>query len=142
MKLKYFLPLIFLPFMAMSQANYCDSLMIDCCTYNTITNNDVSIEFSNYSSNIFTYPGFILFDLNNDSIAIETVNYYDIGVYPQSHTMEFIAPFSLPFEGYLELHTNFYNFFACSFPISIPDTNLTTTTKNSESKFQVYPNPA
>ncbi|MEZ5197354.1 MAG: hypothetical protein R2764_13435 [Bacteroidales bacterium] len=57
-----------------------------------------------------------------DTVAKETVNYYGIGAYWQPHTLELNAPITLPFAGYLELHTGFFSSLACSFPITIADT--------------------
>jgi hypothetical protein len=78
-----------------------------------------------------------------DTVAKETVNYYGIGTFPQPHKLKIIAPLNIPFEGYLELHTLFFEEYACTFPLSIADTTTTglgeiTSMKN----FSIYPNPA
>ncbi len=118
----------------------CDSLVIDCCSFNTLTPNTVSIEVSNYSSNIFSYPGFVLFDANMDTVAIETVNYYGIG-WDQIFNLNIINPIILPFEGTLELHTLFYDSLVCTFPLTIPDTTLTLIQKNDFANISIFPNP-
>lgn len=118
----------------------CDSVVIDCCSYNTYNPNTVDIEVSNYSNNIFSYPGFILFDLNMDTIAKETVNYYGIG-WNQIHSLNIVQPIDLPFEGFLELHTGFYYSHLCTFPITIPDTVQTSIDSDELVDLVVYPNP-
>jgi hypothetical protein len=119
----------------------CDSVFIDCCTFTSTSGNTLNIVVSNYSSDIFSYPGFILYTEEMDTVAIETVNYYGIG-WDQTHFLNIIHPIDLPFEGILELHTGFYESQVCTFSILIPDTTLTQI-ENIETGFtRVYPNPA
>jgi hypothetical protein len=143
MKIKMLLfSALFLPFYGFTQnLPECDSVFIDCCSFNTVTSNTVTIEVSNYSSNIFSYPGFILFTTNMDTIAIETVNYFGIG-WNQIHSLNIIHPFDLPFEGILELHTGFYENQVCTFPVSIADTILTSIYHIGFRNIEVFPNPA
>lgn len=134
--------LISFPFIIHAQSlPECDSVVIDCCFYDTFNPNTVDIEVSNYSSNIFSYPGFILFDENMDTVAKETVNYFGIG-WDQIHSMTIVKPFDLPFEGKLELHTGFYSNYACTFPIIIPDTTLTLIETLKENELRIFPSPA
>src|SRR5687767_11811323 len=100
----------------------CDSLTIDCCIYTPPGSDTLMLTASNSASIIFDYPSFVLFNLNMDTIAIETVSYFGIGTGPQNHYMTLIAPLVLPFSGYINLYTSFNNSLACSFPITIPDT--------------------
>ena len=143
MKLKILLFAILLsPILLKAQnAPACDSVFIDCCTFDSSEENTISILVSNYSSDIFSYPGFILFDNNMDTLAIETVNYYGIG-WSQTHILNIVQSFTLPFEGILELHTGFYNSQVCTFPILIPDTTLTQIESSEADLFRVFPNPA
>src|SRR6187549_2614975 len=87
----------------------CVSLVINCFTYNTFGPNTISLTVSNNSSVLFDYPGFVLLDSNMDTIAIETVNYFGISTGPQTHTMNIVAPFTLPLSGYLNLYILFYD---------------------------------
>jgi len=124
------------------EADDCDLVQIECCNF-SVNHDTLTIYASNRSSNIFSYPGFILLDDNMDTVAIETVNYYGIGVYPQPHKLEIVGPLILPFEGFLELHTLFFEEYACTFPLSIPDTLTVGTRENlSDVNFLVSPNPA
>ncbi len=120
----------------------CDSVYIDCCTFNTIAPNSVTIEAANHSSNIFSYPAFVLFDMNSDTIGIEEVFYFGIGYNYQPHTISLVAPLDLPFEGYLELHSGFLNALECTFPIYIPDSTTTSVIEINKSLLSVYPNPS
>jgi hypothetical protein len=133
---------IFIPLLSSSQnIPACDSIEIDCCTLNSISFESINIQVSNYSSDIFSYPGFILFTEEMDTVAIETVNYYGIG-WDQTHILDIIHPIELPFEGILELHTGFYNFHACTFPFTIEDSIATSSTEQAIGTFKVFPNPA
>lgn len=142
--MKYFILLLLIA--TLSQTSFtqnlpvCDSVEIECCSLNSISFENINIQVSNYSSDIFSYPGFILFTENMDTVAIETVNYYGIG-WDQTHIMEIIHPFELPFEGILELHTGFYSYHACSFPFSIADSIATGIKSNNQNTFSVFPNP-
>jgi hypothetical protein len=142
MKLKSILFILLLSPLFLTAQNLpaCDSVFIDCCTFNSPDENTLSILVSNYSSDIFSYPGFILFNESMDTMAIETINYFGIG-WSQTHILNIINPFNLPFEGILELHTGFYEMQACTFPITIPDTTLSHINNSEQSVFKIYPNP-
>lgn len=134
--------LLFSPLLGRSQnLPACDSVFIDCCTFDISPSNTLSIQVSNYSSNIFSYPGFILFNTNLDTVAFETVNYYGIG-WDQTHTLDIIHPFNLPFEGTFALYTGFYESLACTFPVVIQDTALTRVENQEIESLRIFPNPA
>jgi len=77
-----------------------------------------------------------------DTIAIETVNYFGIGSGPQTHTMNLVAPLNLPFTGFLNLYTSFYDSIACSFPIAIPDTTTGLALDFQDKGYlNLHPNP-
>ena len=143
MKPKHLLFLFILPFSIFAQDPHdCELVHIDCCDFD-LTEQTLTIQASNQSTNIFSYPGFILFDNNMDTLAIETVNYYGIGTFPQAHKLDIIKPVLLPFEGYLELHTLFFGEYACTFPLSISDTSTVGIANNPALKsISIYPNPA
>jgi hypothetical protein len=142
MRRAFFCLLFFLPFFSKAQnLPQCDSLVISCCTFDSLGPNTVTLLVSNPSSELFDYPGFVLLDASMDTIAKETVNYFGIGTWPQAHTMTILSPLTLPFTGYLELYTLFYQSFACSFPFTIADTATSVTEYSSESEVIVFPNP-
>ena len=121
----------------------CDTLVINCCTYNQTGPNTITLEVSNPSSVLFDYPGFVLLDANMDTVAKEAVNYFGIGMFPQYHHLNILMPFTLPLTGYLQLYMNFYDSLACTFPFTIPDTT-TGLYENMQAPLvcQVLPNPA
>jgi hypothetical protein len=49
--------------------------------------NILHLEASNLSDDIFSYPGFVLYNTVGDTIAKETVNYFGIGWNYQSHDL-------------------------------------------------------
>jgi len=118
----------------------CDSLVIECCSFD-ITQNTISLIASNYSSYLFDYPGFILYNSGMDTVAFETVNYFGIGL-DQTHTLEIIHPLSLPFEGILELYTFFYDTLWCTFDVAIPDTVTSSEKMKDYVEIKIFPNPA
>jgi hypothetical protein len=134
--------LLFFPLISLAQdPDDCAGVAINCCDF-TVSPQTLTIQASNNSTNIFSYPGFILFDNNQDTIAIETVNYYGIGNYFQPHTLDIIEPIHLPFEGYLELHTLFYGSLACTFQLTIADTTTVGMPEHQTSKvISIRPNP-
>ncbi|HYV90334.1 MAG TPA: hypothetical protein VE978_01060 [Chitinophagales bacterium] len=121
----------------------CDSLVINCCDFDTAGPNTLTIYVSNPSSVLFDYPGFALLGSNLDTIAKETVNYFGIGTYPQAHTMDIVAPLTLPFAGYLDLYVLFYDTLACRFAFTIADT-VTGMPPGLQKSYgiKVFPNPA
>jgi hypothetical protein len=117
----------------------CDSLVIECCSFD-VTQNTVTLIASNYSSYLFDYPGFILYNSDMDTVAIETVNYFGIST-EQPHILNIIHPFELPFAGILELYVLFYDSLTCTFEVTIPDT-ITTALREIEFKdLRIFPNP-
>jgi hypothetical protein len=117
----------------------CDSLVIECCSFD-LTQNTVTLIASNYSSYLFDYPGFILYNADMDTVAIETVNYFGIST-DQPHILEIIHPLELPFDGILELYVLFYDSLTCSFEVTNPDT-ITTALQNPEfTELKIFPNP-
>ena len=93
----------------------CDSLVID-VLWHPFTDDAVVVHVLNNSSELFDYPNFILFDANGDTLAKETTNFF--GIAGESwHTLNVQAGATLPvvpFDGSLELWTDFTTDLACS----------------------------
>ncbi|MCB0807298.1 MAG: T9SS type A sorting domain-containing protein [Bacteroidales bacterium] len=121
--------------------NYCDSLFIKCCTYDSVMPNSLTIYAANHSPVLFNYPGFILIDENSDTIAKETVNYFGIGTGYQPHTLQYVNPLELPFEGELLLFGYFYDSLLCQFPFSIADTVISEIRERPSGGIILWPNP-
>jgi hypothetical protein len=121
----------------------CDTLLIHCCTFDSVGPNTLTLYADNHSSELFDYPGFVLFDSNMDTIAKETVAYFGIGSGFQPHTLDIVAPLNLPFSGTLNLYILFYAEQACSFPIYIADTAAAgIPSPAANHALKVFPNPA
>jgi hypothetical protein len=120
----------------------CDTLIIQCCNFNPVPSDTLMLLADNPSSVLFDYPGFVILDTNLDTVAKETVTYFGIGTGFQTHYLNILAPIVLPFNGTLELYTGFFSAFACSWPLEIPDTATSTSDINSETSFNIFPNPA
>jgi hypothetical protein len=94
----------------------------------------------NTNIDIISYPGFIMFNSNGDTLAKELVNYFGIGWTYQLHELNIINPIDLPLNGYLELHSLFYDTLVCTFPYTLDTTlNLGITIANN---IKVFPNPS
>jgi hypothetical protein len=98
----------------------CDDLAIVSIQYSPFTDTLILVEVTNASEELFSYPGFVLIDANGDTLAKEVVNYF--GISGQSVHLLTVRPgVANPldnFQGTLELHTGFFESFACSWPIN------------------------
>ena len=111
--------------LAMQQAwgqSPCDGVQIGDIRYDAFRDSVLLVEVANNSGDIFSYPGFILYDAGGDTIAMETVNFFGIGG-EQIHSLTLHAGAGAPTEvldGSLELWMLFYDSLACTFPVSEP----------------------
>ena len=116
----------------------CDSVQISSIQLSTI-NPTIEVVVKNTNIDIISYPGFIMFNSNGDTLAKESVNYFGIGWTYQLHELNIINPINLPLNGYLELHSLFYDTLFCTFPYTLD------TTLNSgiiiANNIKVFPNP-
>ena len=99
-----------------------ECLSLSILSINQINPYQFSIEVYNDSwDNLFSYPGFILFNSFGDTIAVEEVNYY--GIAEESvHLLEIQQNSQITESFYLQLHTNFYENLICEwFELSISD---------------------
>ena len=129
---------------AQQSSGFCDSIILDSLQFDANMINYITIQATNLNNNdLVPYPGFILFNNNGDTIAKENVNYFGIGNFPQTHGMEIInSPSSLPMNGYIELHSNFYDSLRCTFQITLNDPLATLIDdKAVEESLVVSPNP-
>ena len=95
----------------------CDSLIIDYLRWSPFSDSTLELHVFNYSNTLFDYPGFVLLDQNNDTLAKETVNTF--GIPTESwHTLTIQPGAVIPqgiFSGTLHLWTDFYMDEACIF---------------------------
>lgn len=100
----------------------CDSVAITDIRYDAFRDSILLVGVINHSGDIFSYPGFILYDSAGDTIAIETVNFFGIGT-EQVHALSLHPGAGAPKEvddGVLELWTLFYDTLVCTFTFSGP----------------------
>ena len=122
---------------AQSSNNYCDSIIIHSCQPNA-TGEQIEVIVSNYSTNIMSYPGFVILSENGDTIALEEVNYFGIG-FNQLHILNVINPPNLPMNITLELHTLFYDSLECSWNLTL---GLNELAQPLFKHLHISPNPA
>ena len=116
----------------------CDSVQIFSIQLSTV-NPTIEVVVKNSNIDIISYPGFIMFNSNGDTLAKESVNYFGIGWTYQLHELNIINPINLPINGYLELHSLFYDTLVCTFPYTL-DTTLSLGVKTTNN-IKVFPNP-
>ncbi len=131
--------LLFMINLLNAQQFSCDSVEIFSVQL-SIINPTVEVVVKNSNADIISYPGFILFNTNADTLAMESVNYFGIGTNYQTHDLNLLNSINLPFNGYLELHSWFYDSLKCTFAVSI-DTTFAAIVPSFLSSVNVFPNP-
>lgn len=94
----------------------CDSLEIVSVTFDPLSMESIVIEVSNSSFEIFSYPGWRVYDENDNLIGEEMVNFFGIGessVHNVPHEIDVEPGESIPLT--LELWTGFYDTLVCTF---------------------------
>lgn len=120
--MKHHLPFsLFLLFsFSLSAQTACDSLDFVSVKYSPFTDTVVIVEVRNNNQwEIFDYPGFVLLDTDDDTVAVETVNYFGIGS-ESLHLLEVRPGVHDPlinFEGTLQLYSEFYDTFECEWDL-------------------------
>ena len=138
-KLVVFLLLFLSNHFFVAQQFSCDSVIISSIQLSSINPTVEVIVKNNNNTNYIPYPGFVILDSNGDTLAKESVNYFGIGWADQLHELTILSPINLPFNGYLELHSHFYDSLICTFPCTI-DTTLNLAVYSSDI-IKVFPNP-
>jgi hypothetical protein len=105
----------------------CDSLEIK-VRYAAFTDTLIEISVMNHGTAYYSYPGFIVFNTNGDTVAKESVNLFGIGPASESrHTLKIYPGMvtTSSFSGTLQLWSGFYSNLECSYNLSFelcPDT--------------------
>jgi len=103
----------------------CDSIIVEQIRYSAV--NSAVIEVSAYaqSTNCVSYPSFILFDQNGDTLARGSVNFFCLGLdLSQTHSLVVLPGAQVPanpFPGRLELYSGFGDSLVCSWDLSAID---------------------
>lgn len=99
----------------------CDSVDVISIQYSPFTDTVIIVEVENNSQwEIFDYPGFVLLNDNDDTVAVETVNYFGIGT-ESIHRLEVRSGVHNPqdiFSGSLKLYSDFYGTFECEWVLN------------------------
>lgn len=120
---KTLLTLALLPILHCNIVAQCQDVAITDVRYSAFDQNTIMVYCQNNSeTEIFSYPGFVLRNAQNDSVAGEVVNFFGLagehvsplGVAPGQATV------TGNFTGTLELWTGFYETLACTFNIDEP----------------------
>ncbi len=96
----------------------CDSLEILSVQWGVFGTDGLVVTAANGSSDLFDYPGFVMLDMDGDTLAKETVNYFGIGVLPQEHLLEVVDGAVIDgntLQGQLHLWSGFYAEQECQF---------------------------
>ncbi len=96
----------------------CDSLEIISVHWGVFGPQRLVVTAANASSDLFDYPGFVMLDMDGDTLAKETVNYFGIGVLPQEHLLEVMDGAVIDgntLQGQLHLWSGFYAEQECQF---------------------------
>lgn len=97
----------------------CDSLDFVSIKYSPFTDSVIVVHVENNSSEIFSYPGFVLITDNGDTLAKENVDYFGIGS-ESVHRLQVRDGVHDPldnFSGQLELFTGFYDTQVCNWAL-------------------------
>jgi hypothetical protein len=98
----------------------CNDIQIASVQYAAFSDSIV-VHVINSSTETFGYPGFILFDANGDTVAVETVEFFGIAqeswhILRIHEDAEITDPF---FTGTVELWTGFYDELVCTWPVEV-----------------------
>ena len=101
---------------AQTSNNYCDSIIIHSCQPNA-TGEQIEVLVSNYSTNIMSYPGFVILSKMEYHCIRRSKLFWNW--FNQLHILNVINPPNLPMNITLELHTFFYDSLECSWNLTL-----------------------
>lgn len=96
----------------------CDSLDID-VKYAAFSDSLIEISVTNHGSGFYSYPGFVIFNTNGDTVAKEDVNLFGIGA-ASTHVLKIFPGMitSSTFTGTLQLWSGFFTTMECSYNLT------------------------
>jgi hypothetical protein len=97
----------------------CVDVDIDFVQWAPFSDTALIVHVYNLSTELFDYPGFVLLDANGDTLAMETVNFFGIGL-DSYHTLRIHPDATIPVgSSMLSLHlwTGFYSEQACTWDL-------------------------
>ncbi len=108
-------------FIVTGGGNSCDALGIESIQWHAFTDTAIVVHVTNSGSGVFDYPNFILFNMQGDTLAKETVNFFGIGA-EGWHILRVLDDVMIPtepFMGSLELWTGFTSDLACTWDLEL-----------------------
>jgi len=99
----------------------CDDVVIDLVRWAAFSDTAITVHVFNNSTELFDYPGFVLLDMNGDTLAMETVNFFGIAL-ESTHTLTIHPGAVIPVgTSSYELHlwTGFYEEQACTWQLNV-----------------------
>lgn len=112
---------IFLTCPALVAQTPCEDLAIVSITYSAFDTNAIEVVVNNGSSEIFSYPSFVLLDAQGNTFAEEVVGFFGIGMGQQAHYPAVVPGATLPtapFDGTLLLYGLFGDTLYCEFDLT------------------------
>ncbi|NNC95175.1 MAG: hypothetical protein HKN92_06390 [Chitinophagales bacterium] len=124
------LPLLFC--VSAQAQTFCDSLFIENVSFDLFDDSTIIVDVSNQSSQIFSYPAFVLLNDQGDTLAKEVVNYFGIGN-SQTHILQVLdtSVSAQILNARLQLWVQFYDTVLCEYNMEV---NLCP-----DSCFNLYP---
>ena len=98
MKKVFIVFLIFQTYCLLAQTFTCDSVQISSIELSS-NSSAVEVWVKNTNLDYIAYPGFIMFDSNGDTLALESIFYFGIGWNYQVHHLDILNPINLPLSG-------------------------------------------
>lgn len=108
-------------FFEVTAGDHCALLDIDFVQWAPFSDTALIVHANNLSTELFDYPGFVLLDANGDTLAMETVNFFGIGL-DSYHTLRIHPDATIPVgSSMLSLHlwTGFYSEPACTWDLQL-----------------------
>mgnify|MGYP003380544059 CR=1 FL=1 len=99
----------------------CDDVVIDFVRWAAFSDTALTVHVFNNSTELFDYPGFVLLDMDGDTLAKETVNFFGIAL-ESTHTLTIHPGAVIPVgtSSYeLQLWTGFYEEQACAWQLNL-----------------------
>jgi hypothetical protein len=112
---------IFLTGTALVAQTPCEDLAIVSITYSAFDTTAIEVLVNNGSSEIFSYPSFVLLDAQGNTLAEEVVGFFGIGMGQQAHYPAVVPGATIPpapFDGTLLLYGMFGDTLYCAFELT------------------------
>lgn len=122
------------------RSEYCDSLQLD--SFGIVDEEILKMKARFNSPIVYDYPAFILFDENNDTVAIETIGQFSLESGESWHSLNIKKALTYPFNGYVNLYSNSYDSLECTKSINFEIELASTEPYIKRTKLKIYPNPS